>query len=328
VNAVRPGALLWVSLPGPDLTQKDRAFLERVDPAGVVIFRENVVSPDQVRRLNDAIRAACPSGQVLIAVDQEGGRVARLREGVPLLPPMRTLGDEGDPGRIRSAGRDLGRALRRLGFDVDFAPVLDVDSNPSNPIIGDRSFSSDPLKVGPLAMAFAEGLMEEGILPCGKHFPGHGDTDLDSHLDLPFVHTDRETLEERELVPFRYAISRGIPLLMTAHVVYPAWDENVPATLSRRIVTGLLREKLGYSGLILSDDLLMKAVARRGVVTAALQALLAGCDGLLVLRDGEAAREVFEALSEGLKEGADPVLRALERVGRWVRPVSPGSLGR
>ena len=296
---------------------EDRNFLQRIDPAGVVIFRENVVTPSQVRDLNLSIREACPSGKVLIAVDQEGGRVARLREGVPQLPPMRTLGEMEDPERIRTAGRDLGRALRQMGFDIDFAPVLDVDSNAANPIIGDRSFSSDPLKVGPMAMAFAQGLLEEGIIPCGKHFPGHGATDLDSHLDLPFVHADRETLENRELLPFRHAISAGIPLLMTAHVVYPAWDDKSPATLSRAIITGLLRERLGFSGLVLSDDLLMKAVAKEGVVKAALAALDAGCDGLLVLRNGRAARDVFETVAARLEAGAEPVLRALERAGKW-----------
>ena len=317
MSRLRPGALLWVSLPGPVLTMEDRNFLQRIDPAGVVIFRENVVTPSQVRDLNLSIREACPSGQVLSAVDQEGWRVARLREGVPQLPPMRTLGEMEDPERIRTAGRDLGRALRQMGFDIDFAPVLDVDSNAANPIIGDRSFSSDPLKVGPMAMAFAQGLLEEGIIPCGKHFPGHGATDLDSHLDLPFVHADRETLENRELLPFRHAISAGIPLLMTAHVVYPAWDDKSPATLSRAIITGLLRERLGFSGLVLSDDLLMKAVAKEGVVKAALAALDAGCDGLLVLRNGRAARDVFETVAARLEAGAEPVLRALERAGKW-----------
>ena len=324
MSRLRPGALLWVSLPGPVLTKEDRDFLQRIDPQGVVIFRENVVTPSQVRDLNMSVRAACPSGQVLIAVDQEGGRVARLREGVPQLPPMRRLGEGEDPEQIRTAGRDLGRALREMGFDIDFAPVLDVDSNAANPIIGDRSFSSDPLKVGPMAMAFAQGLKEEGIIPCGKHFPGHGATDLDSHLDLPFVNADRETLENRELSPFRYAISAGIPLLMTAHVVYPAWDERFPATLSRRIITGLLRERLGFSGLVLSDDLLMKAVAKEGVVNAALAALEAGCDGLLVLRNGRAAMEVFEAVAEGLAAGSEPVLRAIERAEKWFSDASPG----
>lgn len=328
MSRLRPGALLWVSLPGPVLTMEDRNFLQRIDPAGVVIFRENVVTPSQVRDLNLSIREACPSGQVLIAVDQEGGRVARLREGVPQLPPMRTLGEMEDPERIRTAGRDLGRALRQMGFDIDFAPVLDVDSNAANPIIGDRSFSSDPLKVGPMAMAFAQGLLEEGIIPCGKHFPGHGATDLDSHLDLPFVHADRETLENRELLPFRYAISAGIPLLMTAHVVYPAWDDKSPATLSRAIITGLLRERLGFSGMVLSDDLLMKAVAKEGVVKAALAALDAGCDGLLVLRNGRAARDVFETVAARLEAGAEPVLRALERAGKWFSEAPSKGTGR
>ncbi len=319
MGRVNSGALLWVSVPGPELGPEDRRFLETIDPASVVIFRENVRSPGQVRELILAIRESCPSGQVLIAVDQEGGRVARLREGVPVLPPMRTLGKTGDPVRIREAGRELGRALRELGFDVDFAPVLDVDSNPGNPVIGDRAFSSDPLAVGRLAMAFAEGLEAEGIIPCGKHFPGHGDTDLDSHLALPTVQVSREVLENRELVPFREAISAGIPMLMTAHVVYPAWDDLHPATLSRAIVSDLLRERLGYGGLILSDDLLMEAVARNGVANASLSALGAGCDGLLVLRNKEAALKVYETVDRKVREGWPPAIRAIEHREEWMR---------
>ncbi len=315
----RPGTLLWVSVPGPELESEDRRFLERIDPAGVVIFRENVRSADQVRELNMAIRQSCPSGRVLIAVDQEGGRVARLREGVPALPPMRALGKTGDTVLIREAGRDLGRALRGLGFDVDFAPVLDVDSNSANPVIGDRSFSSDPRSVGLLAMAFAEGLASEGILPCGKHFPGHGDTDLDSHLALPVVSAPWEILENRELVPFRMAIDAGIPLMMTAHVVYPALDASLPATLSRPIVSGLLRDRLGYKGLVLSDDLLMEAVARSGVSVAAESALAAGCDGLLVLRNRDAALKVFDTVENKIREGWSPAIRAVERFDEWMR---------
>ncbi len=315
----RPGSLLWVSLPGPHLTREDQDYLRRIDPMGVVIFRENILDPRQVMELNEAIRAACPSGRVMIAVDQEGGRVARLREGVPPLGPMRSLAATGEVAKIRTAGRELGKALRTLGFDIDFAPVLDVDSNPKNPIIGDRAFSGDPEKVGPLAMAFAKGLLEEGILPCGKHFPGHGATDLDSHLALPVVEADRETLENRELVPFRAAIAEGIPFMMTAHVVYPAWDD-VPATLSRRIVTGLLRERLGFKGLTLTDDLLMEAVAKLGVVNAALLSLEAGCDGLLVLRNTQAALKVFEALSRMADDGNERVCQAAKRVAAWTRP--------
>jgi len=328
MSGPRVGSLLWVSVPGARLTEEDRVFLERTDPAGVVIFRENVQNPDQVIRLNQEIRRSCPSGEVLIAVDQEGGRVARLREGVPLLPPMRTLGEEGDPLKIREAGRELGRSLIRMGFDVDFAPVLDVDSNPKNPIIGNRSFSSDPALAGQFAMEFAKGLSDEGILACGKHFPGHGETDLDSHVDLPVVNADETLLNNRELVPFRRAIRGDIPLMMTAHVVYPAWDRERPATLSWPIVTGLLKHRLGYKGLVLSDDLLMEAVARSGVVNAALSAIDAGCEGLLVLKNQAMATMVLEALEIEQVERPERLSPALGKFKEWIGRVgkqkSPG----
>ncbi len=309
------GRLLWVSLPGPELTAADREFLERVDPLGVVIFRENVRNAAQVKSLIEEIRSV-PGSPRLLAVDQEGGRVARLSDGVPALPAMKILGAQ--PEReVEDAGFSLGEALHRLGFDVDFAPVLDVDSNPQNPIIGDRAFSSDPKEAGLKALAFARGLLRAGILPCGKHFPGHGDTSLDSHVALPVVEAPLSLLESRELVPFRMAIEGEIPLMMTAHVVYPSWDRAVPATLSRTVVTGILREKMHYGGLVLSDDLLMAAVARGGVVEAALASIDAGCDGLLVLKSQSQALAVAERL-EGIVRG-DPrrLAPALERVSRW-----------
>ena len=309
------GRLLWVSLPGPELTAEDRKFIERVDPLGVVIFRENVRSASQVKALTAAIRSV-PGSPRLLAVDQEGGRVARLSDGVPSLPAMRVLGEKGEK-EIEEAGLSLGRSLRALGFDVDFAPVLDVDSNPQNPIIGDRAFSSDPQEAGVKALAFARGLLRGGILPCGKHFPGHGDTSLDSHVALPVVDAPASRLESRELVPFRMAVENRFPLMMTAHVVYPAWDKTVPATLSRTIVTGILREKLGYRGLVVSDDLLMAAVAKGGVVEAALASIDAGCDGLLVLKSQKEALSVTESLEEVLRNDPGRLLPALERVAGW-----------
>ncbi|MGC8500429.1 MAG: beta-N-acetylhexosaminidase [Leptospirillia bacterium] len=312
------GRLLWVSLPGPELTDSDREFLSVIDPLGVVIFRENVRDAAQVKALIQEIRSV-PGSPRLIAVDQEGGRVARLSDGVPALPPMRTLGEK-DVRKVEEAGESLGCALLALGFDVDFAPVLDVDSNPKNPIIGDRAFSSDPEEAGTKALAFARGLLQGGILPCGKHFPGHGDTSLDSHVDLPVVLADAALLESRELVPFRMALDQEMPLMMTAHVVYPAWEKETPATLSRSIVTGILREQMGYRGLVLSDDLLMAAVARRGVVEAGLSALDAGCDGLLVLKSRSQALALHEALGKILAGNPERIFPALSRIeGWWAR---------
>lgn len=237
----------------------------------------------QIAALVARIAEAAPQDSpLLVAVDQEGGRVARLGEPVLELPPMRALASLADPALTERAGRLLGEQLKALGFTMDFAPVLDVDTNPDNPVIGDRSFGASAERVIEQALAFARGLHEGGVLSCGKHFPGHGDTDLDSHLALPRLGHDRARLDAVELAPFRAA--RGtLPALMTAHVVFEQLAAGVPATLSRRVIEELLRGELGYEGLIISDDLEMKAVADHyGVEQAACLAIEAGCDTLLV----------------------------------------------
>ena len=185
----------------------------------------------------------------IISLDQEGGRVTRLPEPARALPSMRTLGSLHDVELVQRAAAIVARGLSVVGFSCNFAPVLDVDSNPQNPIIGDRSFSSDPRLVAHMGLAFARGLAKGGILSCGKHFPGHGDTLLDSHLALPTVNRPRAQLERIELLPFREAVAQPIDALMTAHVVYPELDaEANPATLSYPILTELLRKQWGYRG--------------------------------------------------------------------------------
>jgi len=224
--------------------------------------------------------------------------VTRLPPPARVLPPMRALGWLSDLDLAKRAGHVVGRGLLGLGFNCNFAPVLDVDSNPKNPIIGDRSFSSDPLLVAHLGLAFAQGLASAGILPCGKHFPGHGDTTLDSHLALPRVERSRKQLEKIELLPFKEAVSQRLESIMTAHVVYPALDSTcTPATLSRPILTDLLRQDYGYQGLVFSDDLRMKAVsAQHTIEESAKLAILAGCDIILICHDGDDIDRVLEAL--------------------------------
>lgn len=266
---------------------------------GIILFRRNIESPGQVLELNRRFADIAPSDSPpLICVDQEGGRVARLGAPVLRLPPMRRLGELDDAELTERAGRVLGRQLAALGFTMDFAPVLDVDTNPKNPVIGDRSFGTEAGVVTRHGLAFAAGLHEGGCLSCGKHFPGHGDTDTDSHLALPTLAHPRERLDAVELAPFRAAAGK-IPALMTAHVIFEGIDPEVPATLSRRVITGLLREELGYDGVIISDDLEMKAVsARWGVRGSAIAAIEAGCDMLLVCSDVEACLDARDALAE------------------------------
>ncbi|MCA9531645.1 MAG: beta-N-acetylhexosaminidase [Myxococcales bacterium] len=293
------GQVLVAGAPGPEPDARLLDALAEGALGGVVLFKRNLTSAEQAWALLGAYARAAPGDTPpLLAVDQEGGRVARLGPPVLPLPPMRRLAALGDTALTRAAGAALGRQLAAIGFTMDFAPVLDVDTNPDNPIIGDRAFGADPQTVAAHALAFAQGLLAGGVLPCGKHFPGHGDTHLDSHLALPALGHDRARLDAIELAPFRDAIAAGVPALMTAHVVFEAFDPMVPATLSRRVVTGLLREELGFEGAIVSDDLEMKAVCDRwGVVESAVRAIDAGCDLLLVCSDVDACLEARDALT-------------------------------
>ena len=277
---------------------------------GFVVFKRNLVENEAQRA--DALAAslerlaemARPELPPLLAIDQEGGRVARLGPPVLSLPPMRTLAAAGDLDLVRRAAKALGEGLRALGLTMDFAPVLDVDSNPNNPIIGDRAFADSPHDAARFALAFADGLADAGLLACGKHFPGHGDTATDSHLELPLVAKSREALDATELLPFRLAAR--IPALMSAHVVYPALDA-APATLSRAIAHDLLRVSMGYEGVLFSDDLEMKALSQ-DIETTSVSAIRAGCDILLVCSD---EARVFRARAALVAEvERDPTFRA------------------
>jgi len=300
----------------PHLTTAIRSSLQRLQPGGIVLFLRNVVTTTELVRLTRELRNLL-SPHALIAVDQEGGRVARLRSPFTEWPPMRTFGDANSPALARAAGRAMGRELAAAGFNCDFAPVLDVDSNPANPVIGDRSFSSQPRRVAAMALAFARGLQDSGIVPCGKHFPGHGDTALDSHLALPEVARTLQELRRVELAPFRRAIKANLPMLMTAHVRYPALDPDHPATLSKAILQTLLRRELGFEGAVVSDDLSMHALDGSGSLgEVAVDAFNAGCDLLLACQSLEAGEEAAAALEAGVRSGRISQRRLREAHGR------------
>ena len=293
------GRILMVGYEGDP--EPVRAALSAGRAGGVILFSRNVESAAQVRELTTSLRHAAP-GPITIGIDQEGGRVGRLgNAGIANGPSARQVAATGDPNAAYGWGRDTAARLTDLGLDLDFAPVLDVDSNPANPVIGDRAYGVNPEQVVTYGAHAIRGLEDGGVTACGKHFPGHGDTDLDSHHDLPVVHHDRERLEAIELAPFR-ALAPSLKAIMTAHVVYPALDPKWPATFSREIVTHLLREEIGFSGIIVSDDLEMGAVAahhppeERGILAVA-----AGVDLLLVCR----TQAVWEAVYEGLVTEAE-----------------------
>ena len=270
--------------------------------AGAILFKRNVGKPQETFELTESLRALAADRRFLLAVDQEGGRVARLREGFTALPALRRIGDLGDPLLAEKAGRILGRECRAAGFDIDFAPVLDVDSNPHNPVIGDRSFSRDPQSCAVFGIEMIAGLQAEGVAACGKHFPGHGDTHQDSHRALPRLSHDLARLDAIELPPFRAAVTAGVASLMTAHVVFEALDAELPATLSPQTL-GPLRQRIGFDGVLVSDDLEMAAVADlMPVGDAAPLAIAAGCDLLLVCHSAERQAAAIDAIRRYAEE--------------------------
>lgn len=292
------GAVMVCGFDGVEPPQEILASLDAQTVAGLILFKRNIEDVEQAAALiascNAVSSAALP---ILMSVDQEGGRVARFGDPVLRLPPMRALAAAGDAPLTRDAAMVLGRQLRAIGINLDFAPILDVDTNPLNPVIGDRAFASTPGSVIEHALAFADGLHRGGVLSCGKHFPGHGDTDLDSHLALPSLRHDRNRLEDVELAPFRAAVG-ALPSLMTAHVVFEHLDPSVPATMSRAAITELLRNEIGFDGAVFSDDLEMKAVSDRySIEEAGVLAIEAGCDLLLVCSNLEAAARLKDTLA-------------------------------
>ena len=304
--------LFMFGFDGFYLPHKARDFLEKDQALGAILFKRNIKSREQVYDLNQSI-----SG--LISVDQEGGRVMRLKDICTNISPMREIGENAkhDPELPYQVGYRMGRELKELGFGLDFAPVMDIDTNPKNPIIGNRSFSSDPDEVARLGARFIKGMQSAGVFACAKHFPGHGDTDIDSHLDLPVITHGADRIDHVELHPFRAAIGAGVASIMTAHILVPALDPVHPATLSYPILTGILREKLGYQGVIISDDLEMHAVADRYSIKELVRlGLLAGVDLFLVCSQLDKTAEAIDAAHDLVDSGQVPQERVLEALGR------------
>ncbi len=294
---------------------------------GVVLFGRNVESAEQVAELVAALKRAA-GRPLLVSIDQEGGRVARLRapQGFTELPPMRALGRTGDAALAEEVGALLGRELRAVGVDLDYAPVVDVDTNPANPVIGDRSLSRDPRQVARLGVALARGLQGAGVAACAKHFPGHGDTAQDSHRDLPRLPHDLARLRAVELVPFRALAAAGVASVMTAHVVFEALDPVRPATLSPPVLE-LLRSECGHQGCVVSDDLEMRAVADHFALEEAVPAALrAGVDALLVCHRAEVQHRAIDLLRAAVEGGGEwtarlaTARRRVEGLLRWAGP--------
>jgi beta-N-acetylhexosaminidase len=306
--------------PSPVLDDHDCALLADLRPAGVILFKSNFRHDlpyeawlESHARLISGIRAATGRAHLFIAIDHEGGRVCRTP------PPITRFSYAARwAGQSANVGRAMGRELAYLGINLNFAPVLDIHTNPDNPVIGERAFGQTPEAVIAAALPFIKAMQSEKVFACGKHFPGHGDTSIDSHLGLPSQMLGLDALRARELKPFASAINAGLSMIMTSHILYPSIDPDSPVTLSRRFLTGILREELGFAGVAVSDDIGMGAM--KDVFDsedAAVRLIESGCDMLMVcahFTDSGRARGFAQAIIAAIEEGRlDPDILARSR---------------
>jgi beta-N-acetylhexosaminidase len=330
------------SFAGSDVPVEMKSLAREFDLGGITVFRRlgNIESPEQLAGLAFDIRSLGRELPAWVGIDQEGGRVARLRSPFTVWPPMAVLGRSDKPELAKKFAGALAAELAAVGISLDYAPVLDIHTNPKNPIIGDRALGETPDVVSRLGRIIIEELQRAGVAACGKHFPGHGDTATDSHLELPIVEHPPDRLRAVEFLPFKEAIAAGVAFIMTAHVLVTTIDDEHPATLSPKIVQRILREELGFTGVIVSDDLQMHAITKSYTpADAAVAAIAAGCDALLVCGDGAVADieiqiQTLEALIHAVEEerlSVSQVESALARnraakerfVREWRPPTAP-----
>ncbi|MFA7362594.1 MAG: glycoside hydrolase family 3 protein, partial [Aminobacteriaceae bacterium] len=322
------GQIMMCFFEGSSLSPHLERVITEMKAGGVILYssRGNIRTTEQVAELVEKIQkkaAMANSWPLFIAVDQEGGLVNRINEGTTLFPGNMALGASGDERLAARVAGIMAEELSAMGINVNFAPVVDVNNDPHNPIIGVRSFGSSPELVSRLGRAMISGFLEKGVLPCAKHFPGHGNTGIDSHTGLPVISSSMQDLNATELPPFRAAIEAGVPMIMTAHVLVPALDLERPGTLSPNIL-GMLRNEMGFSGIIVTDSMGMGALEKGwGMIRAAIEAFNAGADILLFGADrGHLEDEhpmVFKAILEACRSGVISETRLDESVERILK---------
>lgn len=313
------GQLLVIGVEGTSFSSEMDNLIRNYHVGGVIIMGRNVATTNEMLQLINGIKKANEHNKIplFLSVDEEGGRVSRLPVGIPKLPTSAQIGKLNDESVSYRAGTYLAGVLNEFGYNMNFAPVLDVNSNPRNPVIGNRSFGSDPYQVAKLGISTMHGMMDNDIIPVVKHFPGHGDTVVDSHKALPKVETTLEALRNVELVPFQKAIEEGADAVMVAHILFPALDPDYPSSMSKAIITGLLRNEMKFEGVIITDDLTMGAIANDYTIPeAAVQSFIAGSDQLLVVRDYEVQLNTLNAFIKAIETGEITEERLNESVKR------------
>lgn len=301
------GQMMMIGFQGASISGELKEIILDYGVGGVILFSRNIESPEQIKELCRSIKKLYIENNKIppfISIDQEGGRVFRLKSPFRQYPSYGELGRTDSEDAVRSNALSMAEELIDIGINMNMAPVLDVHTNPKNPIIGDRAFGSEPEIVSRLGMQVIAAFHEKGIIAVGKHYPGHGDTSSDSHLELPVVGHGIERLEEIEFKPFLHAFENGLNAVMTAHLLYPALDPDYPATMSEKIISGILRKKQGFDGVVITDDLEMKAISNNYTgEDAAILPIKAGADMLLICHSRDKQLETFESLLQAIEDG-------------------------
>lgn len=313
------GQLLLVGIDGYDMNDHTEDLIQNYHVGGIILYGRNVKEANQLLDLTNALKKTNTANDIplIISVDEEGGAVSRNPKEVKKLPTARAIGKTEDMDLAYEVGNLLGTMVKSFGYNMNFAPVLDIDSNPSNPVIGNRSFGKSPDIVSKMGIAEMKGMVLEGVIPVVKHFPGHGDTSVDSHIGLPIIHHELERIMDFEVTPFKSAIDEGADVVMVAHILLKKIDSEKPASMSKAIIADILREDLGFHGVVITDDMTMGAISKNyNIGTAAVSAVDAGADIILVGHQYENAIAAFNGIKKGIAEGIIGMDRLDESVYR------------
>ncbi len=313
------GQMVIVGLDGYSADEHARQMIEEYNVGGFILFKSNIQNSNQMLELLNSLKNINRANKVplFLSVDEEGGRVSRLPDEFLKIPSNKTIGKLNNSSVSHQVGSIIGEELESFGMNMDFAPVLDINSNPKNPVIGDRSFGTAPDLVSKLGVETMKGLQSQNIIPVVKHFPGHGDTSTDSHVGLPRVNNDLKRLRNFELKPFAHAIENGAEAVMVAHILLPKIDPKNPASFSKTIISDILRTELNYDGVVITDDFTMGAIVKNyNIGQAAVKSILAGSDIVLVCHDFEKQKAVISALKDAAQSGQLPMDRIDQSVTR------------
>ncbi|SFM22744.1 beta-N-acetylhexosaminidase [Salibacterium qingdaonense] len=314
--------MLYIGLQGASLSTDEKSMIQ-AGAGGIFLLGGNIENETQLEQYMAGIKEADAETEIplFLGVDEEGGRVSRIPDTIENIPAAAVVGRSADEETAGEVGRLLAEKVKRFGFNMDFAPVLDVNSNPDNPVIGDRSFGSSPETVSRLGTAVMQGMKEENIIPVVKHFPGHGDTSTDSHVQLPVVDKTKEEVENMELRPFQQAVEEGADMVMTGHLLFPAVDEEYPASMSEEVITGMLREDMNFDGVVVTDDMTMGAIANQyGMAEAAVQSVKAGADMVMTADAGGGTfEEIQNAMLQAVENGELTEARINKSMTRILR---------